>query len=147
METQTRKTNMNYLVASVQEGMPVNPSKLCATLREEGLDFDERVNYLYAFYKATEGMVKRNVELCRTHFNEHPELAKKYSRKYKLEEFIPGLGLLLNSQRNERLREEHRLFYRWANDKNSSSLLERAFTAYHYMSTSLTLYSIFQMLK
>jgi len=34
METKTRKAKLNYLVTSAQEGMSVDPSKLCATLSE-----------------------------------------------------------------------------------------------------------------
>ncbi len=147
MISQTQRQTIEEIVRRVEDGKPVDMGLIFSRLKADSLNFNERVAFGEELYGRTLPAVKRNIEKMKRRFEEDASIRKEYSRKYGAVDFLPGIGLITNEIRANRLKDKNPLFYDWANYGSfKSKLAIKAFTIYQCVTTGVAVISLFSSL-
>lgn len=139
----TRRNAVKYLTEMVQDGKSVSKelSGICSDLKEKGLTPLEMNDFGKEFFDATWPIIKRRIEGYKEEYGSNPKLARQFSRKYGLIDFLPLIGFFTNENTNEKLKERQPFFYKWANQRSIPKLKNFAFKTYHWIGYATTLYA------
>ncbi len=111
----------------------IDDHQLSNYLKGQGLNFNERVNVFERIFKALEPALERQISAWEKEYKENPRIKEEYKNRFKLIDFVPGIGLFTHERMNETKRAKHPTFYRMANEGLLNRLKEKSFNMYHYM--------------